>query len=51
MKEYLFAEHLLLRMPANSRDTYYQDRQHHLNDLYFRAALYLASPLFYSCLE
>lgn len=51
MKDYQFAEHLLLRMPANSRDSYHRDRQHHLNDPYFRAALYLASPLFYSCLE
>lgn len=51
MKDYLFAEHLLLRMPANSRDAYHQEGQYHLDDLYFRAALYLASPLFYSCLE
>ncbi|MES2376719.1 MAG: lantibiotic dehydratase [Bacteroidota bacterium] len=51
MKEYLFAENLLLRMPANCREDYHQEGQYHLEDLYFRAALYLASPLFYSCLE
>lgn len=51
MKDYFFAEHLLLRMPANSQDNYHLDGQAHLNDPYFRTALYLASPLFYSCLE
>jgi thiopeptide-type bacteriocin biosynthesis protein len=51
MTNYFFAEHLLLRMPANSWDTYHFDGQGHLNNLYFNAALYIASPLFYNCLE
>jgi thiopeptide-type bacteriocin biosynthesis protein len=51
MKDFLFADHLLLRMPANSWNTYDDDAQTHLNNLYLRAAIYIASPLFFSCLE
>ena len=51
MMNFLFAEHLLLRMPANSWNTYDEDIQSHLNNRYFKAAIYIASPLFFACLE
>jgi len=51
MMHFLFAEHLLLRIPANSWNTYDNDIQRHLNNRYFKAAIYIASPLFFACLE
>lgn len=51
MIDYFFAEHLLLRMPGNSWAAYDNDGHTHLRNLYLNAAIYLASPQFYSCLE
>jgi hypothetical protein len=48
---YLFAKHLLLRMPVKSPADYVAESQTFLNDLFFRSALYLASPSFFSRLE
>ncbi|HEY4327512.1 MAG TPA: lantibiotic dehydratase [Mucilaginibacter sp.] len=44
---YLFADHLLLRMPAKSAELYTLNCQHFLDDPLFRAALYMATPAFY----
>jgi thiopeptide-type bacteriocin biosynthesis protein len=46
-----FAEHLLLRMPVKSPADYYADPQNFLDDPFFRAALLVASPVFYANLE
>ncbi|MDB4923555.1 lantibiotic dehydratase [Mucilaginibacter sp.] len=48
---YLFAKHLLLRMPVKSPADYAAESQIFLNDPFFRSALYLASPSFFSSLE
>ncbi|HEY9487175.1 MAG TPA: lantibiotic dehydratase family protein, partial [Chryseosolibacter sp.] len=48
---YLFAKHLLLRMPVKSPADYVAEIQTFLNDRFFQSALYLASPSFYSSLE
>lgn len=46
-----FAEHLLLRRPANTPSDHARDPQVFLSDAHFRAAVYLASPVFYATLE
>ncbi|MDB5122353.1 MAG: hypothetical protein JWP94_482 [Mucilaginibacter sp.] len=51
MEDYFFAEQLLLRMPAKSFSTYHDDEQAHLGNPGLIGAIYLASPLFYHCLE
>jgi thiopeptide-type bacteriocin biosynthesis protein len=51
MTDFLFADHLLLRTPANCGANYPKGGQTHLSNLYLRTAIYLASPLFYNCLE
>jgi thiopeptide-type bacteriocin biosynthesis protein len=51
MKNLFFADQLLLRMPANSVNAYDDDIQRHLTNQYFKAAIYIASPLFFACLE
>jgi thiopeptide-type bacteriocin biosynthesis protein len=38
-------------MPANSWNTYADDPQLFLDNLHFRTAVFIASPLFFSCLE
>jgi len=48
---YSFAPKVLLRMPVKSPADYNADRQTFLNDLFFRTALYLATPVFYATLE
>ncbi|WP_259065786.1 lantibiotic dehydratase [Mucilaginibacter sp. X4EP1] len=49
---FIFAEKLLLRTPAKSGEYYINtDRQKALDDLFFRLALYLASPGFYEKLS
>ncbi|MHB8206980.1 lantibiotic dehydratase [Mucilaginibacter sp.] len=48
---YLFAKHLLLRMPVKIPADYAAESQTFLNDPFFRSALYLASPSFFSSLE
>lgn len=48
---YLFAKHLLLRMPVKSPADYAAESQTFLDDLAFRSALYLASTSFFSSLE
>jgi len=48
---YQFARHLLLRMPVRTPADYTGSLQSFLNDQFFRSALYLASPVFFSILE
>jgi hypothetical protein len=48
---YHFAPQLLLRMPVKDPAAYVAGRQTFLDDLFFRSALYLASPVFYASLE
>ncbi|MCQ6958326.1 lantibiotic dehydratase [Mucilaginibacter aquariorum] len=45
---YKFAEHLLLRMPAYHTGTYHTHPGILLRETFFQAALYVASPVFYS---
>src|SRR6185312_17242716 len=40
-----------MRITANSWNTYDDDIQRHLNNRYFKAAIYISSPLFFACLE
>lgn len=51
MKEYYFAEHLLLRAPARGWRQYFVGEQQHLDDPYLQSAIYLASPQFFDCLK
>ena len=48
---YLFAKHLLLRMPVKNPADYAAESQSFLDDPFFRSALYLASHSFFSSLE
>jgi thiopeptide-type bacteriocin biosynthesis protein len=51
MTDFYFAEHLLLRMPAESWQLYDENLQLHLDKPHFRTAIFIASPQFYSCLD
>ncbi|MEB0280861.1 lantibiotic dehydratase [Mucilaginibacter sp. 10B2] len=48
---YLFGQHLLLRIPVKGPANYTDDPQIFLDDLFFRAAICLATSSFYSSLE
>jgi thiopeptide-type bacteriocin biosynthesis protein len=48
---YTISESLLLRAPAGSWQSYKLDPQLHLANTYLLAAIYIASPQFYQCLE
>ncbi len=48
---FLFSRDLLLRMPVKKPADYAADSQSFLEDPHFRAALYLASPVFFATLE
>jgi thiopeptide-type bacteriocin biosynthesis protein len=49
--KYLFAPHLLLRTPVKKPADYTLKPQSFLDDPFFRAALYLATPGFYQVIE
>lgn len=49
--KYIFAPHLLLRMPVKKPADYTSKLQSFLDDPFFRAALYLATPGFYQVIE
>ncbi|HEY4147626.1 MAG TPA: lantibiotic dehydratase [Chitinophagaceae bacterium] len=49
--QYVISKHLLLRMPVSNPLDYLQDQQHFLNDPFFRAAIRVATPVFYTLLE
>jgi lantibiotic biosynthesis protein len=49
--QYVFSKELILRMPVRKPGDYAGDDQSFLDDPFFRAALYLASPAFFRILE
>ena len=49
--KYLFSKHLLLRMPVSQPSDYSADQQLFLNDPFFRVAIRVATPVFYTVLE
>jgi thiopeptide-type bacteriocin biosynthesis protein len=51
MDKLIFSRHLVLRMPARPASDYLNGSQSFLDDRVFRAAIYLASPLFFERLR